>query len=85
MTDQVATKGAKKGRKFARSKRGHSMMTYNAVGRDKINKAKKIARHEASVEKKNDRYFRGLIVLRGTARATRRGNPCALLGGGSSV
>lgn len=72
MVDAVATKGGQKGRKIGRSKRGKSMATYNAVGRDKINKAKKMTRHEATFAKKNDRYFNGLIVLRGTARAMRR-------------
>ncbi len=62
-------KQGKKGRKFGRSKRGGAMAHYNATSRDKVNKTRKVAKHNAAVKGKANNPP---ATPRGTARKLAR-------------
>ena len=69
MATATTTNTGKKGRKFGRHARSASMATYKAVSRDKINKARRMAKHAAKVKADSKKV---LGVPRGTARNLRR-------------
>ena len=68
----TTTQTGKKGRKFGRNSRGHSMATYKAVRRDLVNKSRRMEKHDKAMKQAAEK--KATMVPHGTARALRRSN-----------